>query len=576
MKDAKYYWLAVLFFIVAFLVPLSPRPMVTPDEFRYAQIPREMIETGNWSAPHMLSLRYFEKPVLGYWMTAASFKIFGENKFALRLPMALMTALTAFFIALLVQQTLGNERIGALAVMLFLSSGLVYGVGTFAVLDLPVTALITGVSCAAFQALREPCYNRRKVLLLILCGVFAGLAFMTKGFLAFVVPGLTVLGFICWERRWKELYKMPWIPLISMLIVVLPWAVRVHQLEPDFWHYFIVEEHWNRFAGGENSEHASPFWYFIPVLLGGVFPGALLWLPEIFTLGRKKIGELMDTSLCRFCICAVVLPFLFFSASSGKLATYILPCFPFLAILAAVLTAAYFRTGGPYKVYHFVMDLWGGVCILGGIGLLSLRFVEPAWLKLDAADTDTFELLSKNAHWGAIVIILAGIALLVIRKSWRPRMICFFAGLAFSICAVLWSTPEGLLMDKTPEKSLNALFANRELDVKNAKIITLQSYMHAVAWCSGRKDLLLLGNPGEMDYGNEAAAKNGEPGNLLSAQKFISLVNSSDRPEILLVFRAQEKRVEPRYHFTGGKRFQDDHMVVLQLKKGAKSAAKVK
>ena len=125
MKDAKYYWLAVLFFIIAYLVPLSPRPMVTPDEFRYAQIPREMIETGNWSAPHMLTLRYFEKPVLGYWMTAASFKVFGENKFALRLPMALLTGLTAFFLGLLIQQTMGNERIGALAVMLFLSSGLV-------------------------------------------------------------------------------------------------------------------------------------------------------------------------------------------------------------------------------------------------------------------------------------------------------------------------------------------------------------------------------------------------------------------------------------------------------------------
>lgn len=568
MKDAKYYWLAVLFFIIAYLVPLSPRPMVTPDEFRYAQIPREMIETGNWSAPHMLTLRYFEKPILGYWMTAASFKVFGENKFALRLPMALLTGLTAFFIGLLIQQTLGNERIGALAVMLFLSSGLVYGVGTFAVLDLPVTALITGISCAAFQALREPEYNKRKIFLLVLCGIFAGLAFMTKGFLAFVVPGLTVLGFICWERRWKELYKMPWIPLFAMLIVVLPWALRVHQLEPDFWRYFVVEEHWNRFTGGESSEHAAPFWYFVPVLLGGIFPGALLWLPEIFTLGRKKAEELLNTSLCRFCICATVLPFIFFSASSGKLATYILPCFPFLAILAAILTAAYFRTGGPYKVYHAVMDFWGGLLIVGGIALGGLRFFDPSCLKLDAADMDTFKLLSQNTLIPGVVIVAAGIALLVIRKSWRPRMICFFTGLAFSICAALWCTPEGLLMDKTPEKSLKTLFAKPELDVKNAVIISWQSNMHAVAWCSGRSDLLICGSPGEMDYGNEAAAKNKEPGNLLSVKDFLALVNRKDRSEVLLIFRAKEKRVK-RFRFIGAKRFQVDQMVVLQLKPGA-------
>ena len=569
MKDAKYYWLAVLFFIVAYLVPLAPRPMVSPDEFRYGQIPREMIESGNWSAPHMLTLRYFEKPVLGYWMTAASFKVFGENRFALRLPMALMTALTAFFIGLLVQQTMGNERIGSLAVMLFLSSGLVYGVGTFAVLDLPVTALITGVSCAAFQAMREPGYNRRKILLLILCGIFAGLAFMTKGFLAFAVPGLTVLGFICWERRWQELYKMPWIPLFAMLAVVLPWAIRVHQVEPDFWNYFIMEEHWNRFAGGETSEHASPFWYFVPVLLAGVFPGALLWLPESFTLGKAKIGELLNTSLARFCICAVVLPFIFFSASSGKLATYILPCFPFLAILAAILTAAYFRTGGPYKTYHVIMDFWAGLLIISGIVFAYLRFIAPGFLKLDAADADTFRLIAANALPAAAVMVLSGAALLIIRKNWRARLICFFAGLAFSICTALWCTPAGVLMDKTPDKSLYALFANRQLDVKNAKIITLQRYMHAVAWCSGRSDILLYGNPGEMDYGNEAAAKNKEPGNLLDQQQFRKLVNKQDRPEILLVFRSQEKRLA-HFKFSGGQRFQDDYMVVLQLKPGAK------
>ena len=569
MKDAKYYWLAVLFFIVAFLVPLSPRPMVTPDEFRYAQIPREMIETGNWSAPHMFTLRYFEKPVLGYWMTAASFKIFGENNFALRFPMVFMTGLTAFFIALLVHQTLGNMRTSALAVMLFLSSGLVYGVGTFAVLDLPVTALITGVSCAAFQAMREPGYNRRKVLLLILCGIFAGLAFMTKGFLAFVVPGLTIVGFICWERRWHELYKLPWIPFFSMLVVVLPWAIRVHQLEPDFWNYFIIEEHWNRFAGGESSEHAAPFWYFVPVLLAGVFPGALVWLPECFTLGRKNVAALLNNSLARFCICAVVLPFLFFSASSGKLATYILPCFPFLAILAAILTAAYFRTGGAYKTFHVLMDIWGGLCVIGGIGFYCMRFVDPAWLKLREKDIDIFMLIVSKALPLAVAAVLAGVVLLMLRKSWRSRLICFFAGIAVMISVALWSTPDGVLGAKTPERYLKTLFANKELDVKNATLITFTRHMHAVAWCSGKKEVFLYGSVGEMDYGNEAAAKNNEPGNLFTKEAFVKYINRKDRPEVLLIYRTKDTFFDVSFRFSGERKFKDGPMCIMQLKPGA-------
>ena len=101
----KYFWLSFLFFVVAYLVPLGGRPLVPPDEFRYAEIPREMMDSGSYAAPHLLTVRYFEKPVLGYWMTAGSFKIFGQNAFALRLPCALGAGLAAFLIFFLVNQT---------------------------------------------------------------------------------------------------------------------------------------------------------------------------------------------------------------------------------------------------------------------------------------------------------------------------------------------------------------------------------------------------------------------------------------------------------------------------------------
>ena len=141
----KYFWLSFLFFVVAYLVPLGGRPLVPPDEFRYAEIPREMMDSGSYAAPHLLTVRYFEKPVLGYWMTAGSFKIFGQNAFALRLPCALGAGLAAFLIFFLVNQTLRDDKLAALASMLFLTSGLVYGVSTFAVLDSQTTGLITGI-----------------------------------------------------------------------------------------------------------------------------------------------------------------------------------------------------------------------------------------------------------------------------------------------------------------------------------------------------------------------------------------------------------------------------------------------
>ena len=94
----KYLWLGILFFAAAYLVPAAGRPMMRPDEFRYAEIPREMLESGDFVTPRLLGARYFEKPVLGYWLVAASFRVFGENRFALRLPMALAAGLTALLI----------------------------------------------------------------------------------------------------------------------------------------------------------------------------------------------------------------------------------------------------------------------------------------------------------------------------------------------------------------------------------------------------------------------------------------------------------------------------------------------
>ena len=119
----KYYALVGVFFIVAYLLPLAGRPMVTPDEFRYAEIPREMIDRGDYVTPHLVNMRYFEKPVMGYWMTAGCFKVFGENAFALRLPAALGAGLAALLAALLIQQTLHDEKIAALAARLYVTVG---------------------------------------------------------------------------------------------------------------------------------------------------------------------------------------------------------------------------------------------------------------------------------------------------------------------------------------------------------------------------------------------------------------------------------------------------------------------
>ena len=94
-------------------------------------------------------------------------------------------------------------------------------------------------------------------------------------------PGLAVLGFIIWERRWKELWQLPWIPLAVALAVIAPWAVAVHRAEPDYWRYFVVVEHLQRFLSKEPGQHPEPFWFLVPFLVGGIFPAAFLALEAV-------------------------------------------------------------------------------------------------------------------------------------------------------------------------------------------------------------------------------------------------------------------------------------------------------
>ena len=93
MKKSLPLFLIVLIVLAVCILPLGGRPLLTPDETRYAEIPREMILSGNYVSPRLNGVRYFEKPALSYWAFALSFKLFGMNRFALRLPC--MTAMLA-------------------------------------------------------------------------------------------------------------------------------------------------------------------------------------------------------------------------------------------------------------------------------------------------------------------------------------------------------------------------------------------------------------------------------------------------------------------------------------------------
>ena len=215
--------LVVLAYILVYLLPLGLRPLSTPDETRYGEIPREMIKSGDWAVPHLVDLRYFEKPPLGYWLNAVSISVFGENNFAVRLPTALAAGLSAWFVWFLLIRVGYSPRISLTAAAIYLGLTEVLIIGSIAVLDTPFTLFMTGGMVLFYLGANDPTLRRQRFYL-ISSGIFFGLAFLTKGFLALVLPGMVLFFYALLQKRYALLWKSLLVAAIGVL-TILPWAI---------------------------------------------------------------------------------------------------------------------------------------------------------------------------------------------------------------------------------------------------------------------------------------------------------------------------------------------------------------
>ena len=333
----------IALFVALYLLPLGQRPLQSPDEVRYAEISREMLVSGNWIVPHLNGVRYFEKPVLGYWLNAASLAALGDTAVAIRLPVALATALTALILFGLGRRYLGTES-AWLTVGIFLTTFMVAGLGTFALLDAFLALFLTAALAAYYRAI-ETIAARKCLLYLALCGAACAGAFLVKGFLALAIPVIVAAPFLAARREWRTLLVTPWLPIVVAAALITPWALLVYRAEPDFWHYFFWVEHVQRFAG-EHPQHEQPFWYYAAYL-------PLIAWPWIALLPAALIGLARSGGHGRFLWFVATwaaVPFVFFSLSKGKLPTYLLPCLgPLSLLLAAGLTR--YSAGGSQRAF---------------------------------------------------------------------------------------------------------------------------------------------------------------------------------------------------------------------------------
>ncbi len=520
----KWICLLLLFvFIAVYLCPLGIRPLSAPDETRYAEIPREMIASGDYISPRLNGLRYFEKPVLGYWINALSLKVFGENNFAVRFASALSAGISALIVLLLVWRFSKNGIFAFMAATIFLTFLEVICLGIFSLLDSMVSMFLTA-AMSLFLLAWEVRRERMKFhFRLFISGIFFGLACMTKGFLAFAVPVVIILPFVIWEGEWKELFRMIWMPLLAIILVMLPWSVLIHQREPDFWNFFIWNEHIRRFFS-ENAQHkASPVYFFIVLPLAAI-PWTFAGPAAVKSFSRKAF----QSSFMRYALCWVVFPFLFFSASSGKLVTYILPCFPPLAILFAKGLYTCFITDN-----HKDFDRGSIVLAIIWIGVIVVFLL---------IQTIRFNGLSVYSSIRQTALFITGLSVYVIlllasakARNYMNKFILFTLSPLFFIISSNFLIPDLTLAVNAPGEFL---LRHKHMINKDTIIVSDSSAIPSVCWYYKRNNLYQLNDGGELNYGlNQPDARH----RLLDYKGFNQLV-SQNRSRVVLILRQRNYR----------------------------------
>ena len=471
----------ILAFVVFYLLPLMIHGLWIPDETRYAQIGQDMLHSGNWVAPHFMGLRYFEKPIAGYWMIAIGQAVFGDNLFGVRIASALSTGLSVWLVWLIAGRLWRDPRKRFASTLIYMSFGLVAGQAGYANLD-PQFTFWVNLSLVAVWFAFDSSARRARLCAWAVLGLACGMGFMTKGFLAWLLPVLIAVPYALWQRRIKEVLSYGPLAILVAVAICLPWALAIHHQEPDFWQFFFWNEHIRRFSAAD-AQHTQPWWFYLPILLAASLPWAAL-LPNTLIDACKQRRE----PVTGFLLLWLLLPLAIFSLSKGKLPTYIMPCLLPLALLMghAVVSWREQAKGRILRINGLLNVL---LAVAGLVGLAYLQLSRAVY-----ANTEVFSL-------SLAYIVLLGWLLSNALQALRPLLLWAAPAVGMGVLVALLpaAMPGVIVNSKMPDQFIAEHV--QELSETNTLLSNDLGAASALSWRLGRPEITLYNTTGELKYG---------------------------------------------------------------------------
>ncbi|MSV28952.1 MAG: glycosyltransferase family 39 protein, partial [Bryobacterales bacterium] len=401
-------WIVAVSLVLAvYLSGLTGMGLVGPDEPRYASIGREMARSGDWVTPRLWGEPWFEKPALLYWMTASALRIGIEGELAARLPVALLSVAFLALFFFILREKFGERAAWYGSVTLATSAGWL-GYSHVAVFDLPLAATFGAAMLLSLDWIESG--NTRR---LPAASALLGAATLAKG----LAPLVLILPLLwCGRRRIRDLFAVPVIG--AFLAVAVPWYAACWWANGTrFPMVFFVEHHLGRYVSSD-LQHVQPFWYYAWVMPAALFP----WTPAVAGLFRRAFyADPKRKFLLGWCLWSI----LFFSLSTNKLPSYVLPALPAAAALMGVALAekrnARWTLAGVAAGLIVAGPLAGVLpqALAGGIGRAAIPAFEWHWLWPLPAAAVVWVLEDRGLRNGSLAVLAcvlaAGIFLLKAR-----------------------------------------------------------------------------------------------------------------------------------------------------------------
>jgi len=501
-RESQKLWLSLaailLLSLPLFFFFLNGWSFFDPDEGRYGAIPRQMLQYNDFVTPTQNRAKFFDKPPLLYWTIATSYSLFGCQEWAARLIPALAALMACFAVYAMGHRMFGS-RAGHMGAVILATSAMWPLLAHVVVTDMLVSSLIC-VTLAFWwlgHSEKPDPSDARDHSKLRQAGYFLGfwialaLGVLAKGPMAVVLTGGAIFSFLLICRQWKTLPKMQWIVGLPLfLVIAAPWFVLVAQRNPEFNHFFWYDQHIGRFLGHTTgNDHRQPVYYYFIFLPFLIFPWTF-YLPAAVIAAVRNLRDTQNPKqqAAIYLLCGTGFITLFFSASSGKMLTYVLPTLPLLALLLGAYFEWLYRRR---KSWNRLLS--GGVVALAPLlAMAGVAVVTKAPAKLVHIGV-----AANTALLLGCLLIVWSVALAAATWRFGLKGLTASTSLGFTLVFAAAMPVVATVAEQYTTKSLVAYI--RPGLTPKAEVLTI-NHIQSIEFYAGRR-VEIMGTPDEMALG---------------------------------------------------------------------------